>query len=156
MTQQMPKPRKHPSEFEVGEEFEPIEYVVTSEMVNYLLIGINDRHPWYFEDSPFGGPVAPPLMCQMAFIRLRTMYMWGDFIGAVFTHPAGLHYMFNAEYFDPLKVGETIIVKGKCSANYINRGRRYVDYETLIYGEDGRLCTRYVSTSMPQFRKEGE
>lgn len=153
---EMPKPRKHPAEFEVGEEFESIEFTVTPEMVNFLLIGVNDRHPWYTTESPFGGPVAPPLMCQMAFIRLRTRHMWGDFLGAVFTKPAGVHYVYNAEYHDPIKVGEKISVKGKCLANYINRGRRYVDYETLIYGEDGRLCARYVSTSLPQYRKQGD
>ncbi|MFC1985029.1 hypothetical protein ACFLT4_00360 [Chloroflexota bacterium] len=88
-----------------GEEFEPIEYVVTQEMVNFLLIGINDRHPWYFEASPFGGPIAPPLMCEMANIRLRTWHMWGDFIGAVFTRPPSLSTMtMNGEAFARLSV----------------------------------------------------
>ncbi len=153
---QMPKPRKHPADFEVGEEFDPIEFTVTPELVNFLVIGINDRHPWYTTSSPFGGAVAPPLLCQMAAIRLRTHYMWGDFIGAVFTHPAGVHYVYNAEYYEPVLVGEKVRVTGKCVATYLKRGRRHVDYEALIYGEDGRLCARYVSTSLPQFRKEGE
>jgi len=77
-------------------------------------------------------------------------------VGAVFTKPASVHYVYGAEYFDPVKVGEKITVKGKCIRNYMNRGRQYIDYETLIYGEDGRLCTRAISTSLPQFRKEGE
>lgn len=153
---EMPEPRKHTSNLEAGEEFEPIEYTVTPEMVKFWLIGINDRHDWYTTDSPFGGPVAPPVMCQMASLRLRVWHLWGDFVGAVFTKPASVHYVYNAEYHDPIKIGEKITVKGKCSANYVNRGRRYVDYETMIYGEDGRLCARYVSTSLPQYRKEAE
>lgn len=152
----MPSPRKHPAEFEPGEEFDPIQYTVTAEMVGYWLIGIDDRHEWYTTESPFGGPIMPPVMCQMASLRLRVMHLWGEFVGAVFTKPASVHYVYSAEYFDPVKVGERITVRGKCIANYIKRDRRYVDYETLIYGEDGRLCTRTVSTSLPQFKKAGE
>lgn len=153
---EMPSPRKHPSHFQPGEEFEPVQYTVTRQMVDYLLIGINDRHPWYMEGSPFGRPIAPPLMVQMAAIRLQVKHLWGDFVGAKFTEPAGLHYVFDAEYHEPVFVGETITVRGRCLANRVARGRQYVDYETTVHGDDGRLCARYVSTSLPQFRREGE
>ena len=59
-------PRKHTSNLGAGEEFETIQYTVTREMVDFWLIGINDRHEWYVGESPFGGAVAPPVMCQMA------------------------------------------------------------------------------------------
>ncbi|MFC1861820.1 MaoC family dehydratase [Chloroflexota bacterium] len=153
---QMSAPGKHTSEMEPGEEFETIEYVVTPEMVNYFLIGINDRHPWYVEDSPFGGTVTPPIMIKMASIRLNVKHLWGDFIGARFTKPAGLNTVSDLEYFAPVKVGEKVTVKGKCVDNYMKRGRRYVSDECEIYGEDGRLCARCVNTSLIGYQKEGE
>lgn len=153
---QMPTPRKHPSQFATGEEFKPVQYEMAREMVDFTLIAINDRHPWYTEASPFGPPVIPLSMAHMAWIRLTAKHMWDDYVGAIFTQPAGLHYTFDAEYIDAVRVGEKVTVKGKCSANYVKRGRRYVDYETEIYGEDGRLCIKYVSTSLPGYRKENE
>ncbi|MFC2052311.1 hypothetical protein ACFLT4_06250 [Chloroflexota bacterium] len=105
---EMPAPNKNVTETEPGEEFETIEYVVTPEMVNYFLIGINDRHPWYVEDSPFGGPVTPPIMVRMDALRLHVNHLWGDFIGARFTSPAGLNTVNDMEYFTPVKVGEKV------------------------------------------------
>ena len=149
-------PRIHTANLDSGQEFETVRYKVSREMVDFWLIGIDDRHEWYVSESPFGGPVAPPVMCNMAAIRIRVHHLWGDFVGAVFTKPANVFYIFNAEYFDPIRVGETITVKGRCSANYLNRGRRFVDFVTEVFGEDGRLCSRAVSTSLTQYKKEGE
>ncbi len=141
-------PRKHPSNFEPGEEFKPIELVLSREMVNYFIVAINDRHPWYIETSPFGGqPVIPPLMVHpLANTRLVAKHIFDDFPGDLLTEPAGVHYTFEAEYFHAVKVGEKVTIKGKCLASYTKRGRKYVDFVGELYGEDGRLCSRYVHT----------
>ena len=144
---QMPTPKKHPSQFEPGEQFKPVQFVVSQDMVNYFLIGINERHLWYREASPLGGPVVPPVMSHMFYIRVLAMYLWDDFVGAIFTKPADIHYAFDAQNLDPIRIGEKVTVKGRCMRTEIKRGRKYLEYENLIYGEDGRLCMRYVSTN---------
>ncbi len=138
--------RKHPSKFEPGEEFIPFELEVTPELANYCMMGTNNRNPWFMGESPFGGAVAPPIMIQALSARVRALYLWGDFVGPVFVEPPGIHCAFDATYINPVKVGEKITVKGKCKDNYEKRGRRYIEIETTVYGQDGRLCTRYVGT----------
>src|SRR5688500_3589383 len=93
-------------EREVGKEWEPVEIVVTKEMGEYFLIGINDRHDWYREDSPYGGPIAPPVFAGMLGIRASAKRMWGEFSGAIFTEPHRLAYMTELEFFDPIRIGE--------------------------------------------------
>lgn len=55
----------------------------------------------------------------MAAIRLRTLHVLGEFAGIMFIKPAAMHYVFNAEYADLVRVGERITVTGKGIANYL-------------------------------------
>ncbi len=151
---QVVKPRKHPSEFEPGEEFKPFELVLNREMVNYFLVGIDDRHPWYTETSPFDGPVMPPVIAHTLSVRSRAYYIW-DAFHALLVEPAGVHYNYSAEYIDPVKVGEKVTVKGKCLTTYVRRGRKFSDTEYNVYGEDGRLCVHLLETHT-WLAKEGE
>src|SRR5690606_18086445 len=109
---------------EAGEEFS-LEVQVTREMVDYYLIGINDRHEWYREDSPFGGAIAPATFAGMLGIRASAMRMWGGYTGAIFTEPARLAYMTETEMFDPIRVGERVRVVSRALGNSVNRGRTF-------------------------------
>ncbi len=148
--------RKHPSELQPGEELTPCEFVVSPQMVNFFLIGIDDRSPWYRTSSPFGAPIMPPVMIHMGSTRLRAWHLWGDYLGAVLVKPSGVHTVFDVENIDPVRIGEKVTMRGKVIQNYIKRGRRYLDYEMTMFGEDGRLCHRYISTTMYGYGEKEE
>ena len=44
----------------VSEELGKKEVLITGEMIQACANAIESKHPWYFEDSPFGGRIAPP------------------------------------------------------------------------------------------------
>jgi acyl dehydratase len=63
----------------VGEEYVD-EYVLTPEMARDYAEGIEDPNPWHLEHSPFGGPVANPILivrstlaCSKPSTSLREM-----------------------------------------------------------------------------------
>ena len=45
---------------QVGEELESTDLVVKPEDVDTFAYAVDDHHPWYFEDVPLGGRIAPP------------------------------------------------------------------------------------------------
>ena len=47
---------------QVGEELESTDLVVKPEDIDTFAYAVDDHHPWYFEDSPFGGAIAPPTL----------------------------------------------------------------------------------------------
>ncbi len=149
------KYRRLESDIREGEVLTPLVFKLTPEVQGYTCTAVDDRHPWYTEDSPFGGRIMPPLDAQFCAIRIRANYLYGGLVGAMFEIPAIVHYSFDAEYYDPAKVGETITITGKCTKKYEKRGRNYVDFEYELHGEDGRLISRYRNTDLLAFKKEG-
>ena len=137
----------HPLNWQQGEEFETIQIIATREMVNFFLIGINNRDSWFVEKSPLGSAIVPGTMVHSFNIRSRAYRVWHDFAGALFTEPAGMHVGFEAEFFDPIRVGEKITIKGKVTAVNLKRDRKFIETQTEVYGEDDRLCNRYISTN---------
>ena len=53
----------------VGEEFQSDEFLIKPEDVETFAYAVDDHHPWYFEDSPFGGKIThPPLLGNQALL----------------------------------------------------------------------------------------
>lgn len=142
------------SDMKEGEEFEPLEFEMTPEVVGFDCLAIDDRHPWYTQDSPFGGRIVPPVDAQFCGIRLAVKRRDGALTGTLFQKPSIIHYMYDAEYFEPAKLGETVKITGRCKKCYEKRGRGYMDFEYEIHGEDGRLICRYRNSFLLQYKKE--
>ncbi len=134
-----------------GEELPPIEFVVTPQRVEFYAEGVEDFHPWYMyemEDSPFEGPIAHPTMCHVFKVLFWKKYFPADL-------KAGrMHIKFDAEHFDPAKVGEKLTIKGRVLDKYLKRERRYLDTEFNITSEDGHPVARYRDTTLLAYKKE--
>ena len=77
----------------VGEEFVSDEHLVTPEDIETYAFAVDDHHPWFFEDSPFGGPIAHPTLLGNQALRLRhSRYI---------VH-AGLHAKMEFEFLEPI------------------------------------------------------
>ncbi|HEV2054396.1 MAG TPA: hypothetical protein VGV06_04380 [Methylomirabilota bacterium] len=81
---------------EVGEEFVSDEHLVTPEDVETYAFAVDDRSPWFVEDSPFGGPIAHPTLLGNQALRPRH--------SRHIVH-AGLHAKMEFEFLDPIRPG---------------------------------------------------
>lgn len=110
------------------------EYVITAELVQQYADAVQDYHPWYFGDSPFGGPVAPALIRHSEVYVDRRWYLPNIY--------GNLHAKQEWELFAPILVGERIVAHSLVVDRYVKRGREYVVNEVLFFGEDTRLRLR--------------
>jgi acyl dehydratase len=137
---------KRPMVFEhmaIGEEYHD-EYVLTSDMARDYAEGIEDFNTWYLEDSPFGGPVANPMLIVAQHVRLfKTVY---DTEGNV-------HTRHETQFYNPARIGKTIHLSGKLVDKYIKRGREYLVMECRSVDEDGIEICRDRRTIIIRYAK---
>ena len=127
----------------VGDEVE-MRYEMTSELVDQYVRTTGDCNPWYTGHSPFGGPVAPPvLICMQHSMMLSEKFL----------SRGRMLISTDASYSGPVLVGATIIAKGRIVANYIKRDRQYIDMEAESWSGDGRLLIRDRRSYLPKYSK---
>jgi acyl dehydratase len=126
-------------ELQVGEEFVSGEQVVMPEDIEAYAFAVDDDHPWFREDSPFGGPVAHPTFMANQALRLRhTRYVV----------PAGLHAKMEFEFLEPVRPGSRVRSRGRVIDKYERRGKPYMVTEYETYDEHGTVLVRGQFTQM--------
>lgn len=121
-------------EITVGLDLGTHQYEITPELVANYSDGLDDHHPWYAGDSPFGGPVAPALILHSEVYRFGGWYLpniWGN-----------LHAKQEWELFAPIMVGDRVTTRAMIVDRYVKRQRDYVVNEAQVFGPDGRLLCR--------------
>jgi hypothetical protein len=121
---------------------------MTSELVDQYVRTTGDNHPWYTGPSPFGGPVAPPVLACMQHSMM---------LSEKFLSRGRMLISTDATYFGPVFVGMTIVARGRIAANYTKRDRQYVDMDAESWDDKGRLLIRDRRTYLPKYPKgEGD
>jgi acyl dehydratase len=125
---------KQPMVFEdlpIGEEYAD-EYVLTPEMTRDYAEGVADPNPWYLGHSPFGGPVANPMLIVAQHARLfKTSY----------STAGNVHTRHETQFLNPARLGKVIKVYGTLVDKYLKRGREYLMTECRSVDEDGiEIC----------------
>jgi acyl dehydratase len=118
----------------VGRDYGARQVEVTPDLVRHYAESVGDHNPWYFGDSPFGGPVAPALILHSEVYRDLAWYlpnMYGN-----------LHAKQEWELFHPIMVGDTVTTHSLIVDRYIKRDREYVVKEVTCFGPDGRILQR--------------
>ena len=118
----------------VGRDYGARQVEVTPDLVRHYAESVGDHNPWYFGDSPFGGPVAPPLVLHSEVYRDLAWYlpnMYGN-----------LHAKQEWELFHPIMVGDTVTTHSLIVDRYTKRDREYVVKEVTCFGPDGRILHR--------------
>ncbi len=124
----------------IGEEFKSDDFLIKPEDVDTFAYAVDDHHPWYFEDSPFGGKIVhPTLLANQALLMRHSKYIV----------PAGLHAKMEFEFLEPIRVGMRVRTYGKVIDKYEKRGRHYMvtQFETRDE-ETGKVHTRGQFTQM--------
>lgn len=118
---------------QVGEEFVSNDHLVTPEDIDAYAFAVDDHHPWFFGDSPFGGPIAhPTLLANQALMMRHSRYI---------VH-AGLHARMEFEFLEPIRPGVRARSRGKVVDKYERRGKPYMVTEFVTEAEDGTVLVR--------------
>jgi acyl dehydratase len=130
-------------EIRIGEEYQD-SYVLTPEMARDYASGIDDANPWYLEDSPFGWPVANPMLIVAQHVRLfKTRYETSGHV----------HTRHETRFYNPARIGTTIKVYGTLVDKYVRRGREYLVMECRSVDEDGIEICRDRRTIIIRYAK---
>lgn len=112
---------------QVGEEFRSDDFLIKPEDVETFAYAVDDHHPWYFGDSPFGGPIAHPvLLGNQALMMRHSRYII----------PAGLHAKIQFEFVEPIRAGMRVRSYGKVIDKFEKRGRYYMVTEFATKNEE--------------------
>ncbi|HEX2172149.1 MAG TPA: MaoC family dehydratase [Dehalococcoidia bacterium] len=132
----------------VGQRFAN-EFDLTPEMVAEYTHGVDDQTEWWRGDSPFGGPVAPPLMLSHLMAKVSA----NDFAPT----SGRVHTSSSTQVVEPVRVGQRIRIEGEITEKYIKRGRRYFRMTCHAFGEAGNELLREERESLFSLQKvEGE
>ena len=118
---------------QVGEQFVSDEHLVTPEDIEAYAFAVDDHHPWFFEDSPFGGPIAhPTLLGNQALFMRHTRYVVRG----------GLHARMDFQFLEPIRPGVRARSRGTVVDKYERRGKPYMVTEFTTEAEDGTVLVR--------------
>lgn len=125
---------------EIGEELMSNDLVVKPEDVDTFAYAVDDHHPWFFEDSPFGGPIVhPTLLANQALLMRHNK----------FVVDAGLHAAMQFEFVEPIRAGMRVRTRGKVLDKYERRGKHYMVTQFVTTEEDtGQVLVRGQFTQM--------
>ncbi|MGH8618871.1 MAG: MaoC family dehydratase [Burkholderiales bacterium] len=124
----------------VGEEFMSDDFLIKPEDVETFAFAVDDHHPWYFKESPFGGTIAHPvLLGNQALMMRHSRYII----------PAGLHAKMQFEFVEPVRAGMRVRTYGKVIDKFEKRGKHYMVTEFATREEaTGTVLTRGQFTQM--------
>ena len=123
----------------VGDELGSLDFLITEEMVERNAWANDDYHPWYMDDSPFGGRIASPV--YLASFDAQIFYGY-------YAYPAGgsLFAQQEFEYFAPIKVGEKYSMSGTLVDIYQRRGRTFFKAAMSVRDANGIEVMRMIKT----------
>ena len=126
---------------DVGEEFEPLEFLVTPELNQQYLYAVEDYHPRYIEESEIGPPLVHPgfLLNMSNNTRSPSFHLppgWAE-----------IHAAEDTEYLNPAEVGKKLRVTWKVVRTFEKRGRPWHVLDILIVDEDGVEILRRKMTN---------
>jgi acyl dehydratase len=119
----------------VGNLVHTAEYDVTPETVGFYADTFDDRNPFYSEDSPFGGPIAPPLLFHSDVYRHPERWYLKNLVG-------NLHARQEWLLFAPLRPGHRVRTRSTVVERYRKRSRDYILNEVDYTDPEGRLLLR--------------
>jgi acyl dehydratase len=125
----------------VGEEFGPLEVVISDHAVKSHVYALDDYHPWYLRESPLGGPIAPGTLLTRPLLDL--LYLKYDAIRL-----RGLHAREELELFGPIKVGQRVALRARVTDKLLKRGEPYLVFAAEVSDEDGNPLLRAKQTEL--------
>ena len=116
-------------------------FEIDEQQMRRYIEGIGADNPWYTQDSPYGGPVAPAAILFYEPMRFPASQSYGR------DRP-----VFNAraewEFYRPARPGQMVTLRSKVADRWIKRGREYASFEMEARDAAGELLSvgRFTNT----------
>ena len=130
---------------EVGEELGRKDVLITDEMIRACAHVIESKHPWYYEDSPFGGRIAPPTIFDNDTLNI---------LDEKYARFGSIHAKQAWEFKNPARLGKRVTLTMRVVDKHVKRGKGWIIMELLAVDEDGLEICRGKHTSLISL-KEG-
>jgi len=120
---------------EVGEEYGPVETAISDHDLKSYAYAVDDFHPWYMRNSPFGGRVVPPALLSTALFNL--LYLTYD--------PRlvrGLHAREELQLCRPIVLGQQVKLSARVADKFVKRGEQYIIVEGDAADDRGKTLIR--------------
>jgi acyl dehydratase len=115
----------------VGEELDSVQLVPDIQSVRNFVYSIDDFNSWYLYESPFGPPIVPSsMLVEEAGIPLYAKY-------DVATNNDAVHTRQLLRLFQPITVGQPVVLKAWFSRTYVRRGQPYYEMDGEVLSEQG-------------------
>jgi len=108
--------------------------------------GTLDRNPLFRDEkfakrTPWDGVIAPPFL-------IVPIIFWctGTGSGSWIRTPGAINPGQKIEFYEPIRVGDTITIKAKSYDKYIKRGKRYLTYLSEFTNQKGQLVAKWWGT----------
>ena len=129
----------------IPEPFPSTEVTLDADRVRSFAFAQGDYGSWYFEESPFGGPIGHPLALANDLLFLFYETYNGNTAEGLQTHE-------QLRWRSPLHVGESVRIEGGYVERYENRGHGYVVMEAAATAADGRRIVEHRGTEIMRTR----
>ena len=114
-----------------GKDLGTLEVLITDDMVEHYIRGLDEPNPWYTTASPFGGPVAPVIVYQDADSQFKGWYLDNLF--------GNLWRRQEWEIYAPTRVGQSLRCTARVAERYRRRDREVVAMEMWVRDTGGQL-----------------
>jgi acyl dehydratase len=125
----------------IGEEFGPLDIVLSDHAVNSYTYAVDDYNPWYVHDSPFGGKIAPDALVGRALLDLMNLRYDAK-------HLRALHVREEVELFGPVKVGQRLTLRSRVTDKFLKRGEPRIVFDAQACDEEGKTLIRAKHTEL--------
>ncbi len=119
-----------------GKDLGTLDITVTADMVDHYIKGLDEPHPWYTTDSPFGGRVAPAIVYQQTDTLFQGWYLANLF--------GNLWRRQEWEIYAPTRVGQTLHCSARVADRYRRRDRDVVAQEMWVRDDAGQLVAHSI------------
>jgi hypothetical protein len=134
------------SDLDKGDVLGPVEYTLSPFVVREYSHAVEMHHPCF--QGRHGDLVMPPTLIHLDKLRLYRHACPGG-TGA----SARIHFEYDAEVFEPVRVGDRLSVRGEITDRYTKNGREYAVLEMKLTNVDtGRLVMRYLDRVILAYR----
>jgi 3-hydroxybutyryl-CoA dehydratase len=117
---------------------------ITNEMVRTCAHAIESTHPWYFEESPYGGRIAPPTIFDNDTLNM---------LDEQYERFGSIHAKQAWEFKHPVRIGTQVTLTVRVIDKYIKRQRPYIVMELVAVDEDGQEICRGQHTSLMRMQR---
>ena len=114
---------------EAGEILPEMNVVYDEDMQGRFLAALQEENPWYYNESPWGGPLTyHPLLDDAPMEAAMHRYQYPF---------SFVHARQETEFINPLPLGKPARITTKIVDKYVKRDKGYIVIESLVVDEDG-------------------